>query len=77
VWRILPIAALVAIACHLLLLRSPLPGLAAALLALAVPVAAAGWALRVTAGGRQAGRGYVLLGVAAGLILSAVIRLLW
>jgi hypothetical protein len=77
VWRILPIAVLVAISCHLLLVRSPLPGVAAALLALALPVAAAGWALRVTAGGRHAGRGYVLLGVAAGLALSALSRLLW
>lgn len=76
-WRIIPIVVCAALACRLLLARSHLPGVGAALVALALLLAAGGWAFHATADPRLRLRRDTFLGLAAGMLLAVLSRLLW
>jgi hypothetical protein len=77
VWRVAVFAAVAAIVAWALIARSPLPGFAAALFALAVPLAVAGWALWATGDRSRAVPRDAFLGVALGIVLCALSLLVW
>lgn len=76
-WRVLTVAAFTAVMGQLLVARSGLPGYGAALFALAVPFALGAWAFHAVGGGRASVRRDVLLGVAAGALICAIVGLVW
>jgi hypothetical protein len=76
-WRVLTVAAFTAVMGRLLVARSGLPGYGAALFALAVPFALGAWAFHVVGSGRASVRRDVLLGVAAGALICAIVGLVW
>ena len=76
-WRVLTVAAFTAVMGQLLVARSGLPGYGAALFALAVPFALGAWAFHAVGAGRASVRRDVLLGVAAGAVVCAIVGLLW
>ncbi len=76
-WRVLTVAMFTAVMGQLLVARSGLPGYGAALFALAVPFALGAWAFHAVGAGRDSVRRDVLLGVAAGAVVCAIVGLLW
>ena len=76
-WRLIAVAILATTVCHLLLGRTRLPGLGAALLAVAALLSLRGWAAYMTAGSRSGFGRDALLGVAAGLVLYVLGQFVW
>lgn len=75
-WRIITIALCSAVATHLVARHSALPGFDAALFAVAIPLAIAGWAAHMATPGEVTLRRDFFLGVSAGVFVSALGRLL-
>lgn len=76
-WRVLAVAGLTAVLGQFFVARAGLPGSGAALFALAVPFALGGWAFHAVAAGRSSLRRDLFVGVAAGTLICALIRLVW
>jgi hypothetical protein len=70
------IAGCAAMAAHLLLARSPLPGIGAALSALALLLGLGGWAFHASGDPRLRLRRDTFWGIAAGFVVSVVVRTL-
>jgi hypothetical protein len=75
--RIAVVAVLAVVACRALLSYTPLPGVSLALLALASLLGLAGWSFRATGEPRLRLRGDVFVGLALGLVLGLLSRLVW
>jgi len=76
-WRLVAVAGLTAVIGHFFAAPSRLPGSAAALFALAVLFALGGCALHFAGDDQPSLRRDVLLGLAAGTLISAIGLLVW
>lgn len=76
-WRMVVMAACAALACRVLLVRAQVPGIGAALVALALLLALGGWAFHATGDRGLRFRRDVFVAVAAGILLAVLSSFLW